>query len=186
MLALRDPVLVGRMVATLDVLERPARHGDRARVNEDEYRSRTASGRLAAGAEHDHRCGRCSPTRSRVRRVLRLRPDRVPAEAGPAAKAPDPHRRRRPPLSARPRSATVGGDPANIPEIRHELADAGRTDDRSSSRRSRSGPVPSISSCSGRAGVLRRGPPWLGRVGDVGREGLAVVEQYAKEIGLSA
>ena len=29
--------------------------------------------------------------------------------------------------------------------------------------------------------------PWLGtRVGEVGREGLAVVEQYAKEIGLSA
>ena len=51
MLALRDPVLVGRMIASLDVLSNGRL--DMAiglGWNEDEYRSRTTSGRRAGGA----------------------------------------------------------------------------------------------------------------------------------------
>ena len=96
-----------------------------------------------------------------------------------------------PRCGARQRSATAGtGDPTNIPEIREELRNAGREDEPFEfSTITLQGPVPldqleQLAAMGVHRVVVT---PWVGtRVGEVGREGLAAVEQYARDLGLSA
>ena len=197
MLALRDPVLVGRMIATLDVLSNGRL--DMAiglGWNEDEYRF--------TNSEWKTRGRRMNETITALRVLFA---DEHPEFHGeffdfaPIGFQPKPVQQPRLPIHiggggppAVRRAATLGdgwyGDPTNIPEIRRELANAGRADEPFEfSTITIQGPVP-LDQLEQMAalGVHRVVvTPWLGtRVGEVGREGLAVVEQYAKEIGLSA
>ncbi len=196
MLALRDPVLVGRMIATLDVLS-----NGRLDLaiglgwNEDEYRFTNNAWKT--------RGRRMNETIAALRSLFA---DEHPEFHGeffdfpPIGFQPKPVQQPRLPIHvggggppAVRRAATLGdgwyGSPMNIPEIRDELRSAGREHEPFEfSTIMLQGPVP-LDQLEQMAeiGVHRVVvTPWVGtRVGEVGREGLAAVERYANDIGLS-
>jgi alkanesulfonate monooxygenase SsuD/methylene tetrahydromethanopterin reductase-like flavin-dependent oxidoreductase (luciferase family) len=118
---------------------------------------------------------------------------------GPIGFQPKPTQRPRLPIHiggggppAIRRAARLGdgwyGNPANIPEIRAELANLGRDHDPFEfSTITLQGPVPQLELEELAAVGVHRVvvTPWPDtRVGEVGREGLDAIERYAREIGL--
>jgi probable F420-dependent oxidoreductase len=195
MMALRDPVLLGRTIATIDVLS-----DGRLDVavglgwSEEEYRF--------TNNEWKTRGKRLNEIITALRVLFE---DDHPEFHGeffdfaPIGFQPKPIQRPRLPIHiggggppAVRRAARLGdgwyGNPANIPEIRAELANAGREHDPFEfSTITLQGPVP-VEQLVGMAqlGVHRVVvTPWPStRVGEVGREGLDAVEHYARDIGL--
>jgi probable F420-dependent oxidoreductase len=196
MLALRDAVMIGKTLASLDVI---------------------SSGRIdmAVGlgwtADEYSYTGNNWKTRGRrmneIIRALRvLWEDEHPEfhgeffDFGPIGFQPKPVQRPMPihiggggPPAVR-RAATLGngwyGSPLNITEVKAELEVAGRGGQRFEfSSITLQGPVPldqleALAALGADRVVVT---PWPGtKVGEVGREGLAAVEQYAKDIGLQA
>lgn len=196
MMALRDPVLLGRTIATVDVLS-----GGRLDLavglgwTEDEYRFTNNDWKTRGKRMNE------------IIRALRvLFEDERPEFHGeffdfpPIGFEPKPAQSRLPihiggggPPAVR-RAATLGdgwyGSPANIPEVREGLAKAGREHDPFEfSTITLQGPVSSDElEHMAALGVHRVVvTPWPGtRVGEVGREGLGALEQYAHDIGLTA
>lgn len=196
MLALRDPVLVGKMLATLDVIS-----GGRIDLavglgwSPDEYtwtgndwkeRGRRMNEIITAlrvlfEQEHPEFHGEFfdfGPMGFQPKPVQRPMPIHIGGGAGPAVR----------------RAGQLGdgwfGNPADIPAIKEELKAAGREGvPFEFSTITIAGPVPADQLDELAAlGVDRLVVVlWPGqKVGTVGREGLAAVEQYAKEIGLTA
>jgi len=196
MLALRDPVLVGKTLATLDVIS-----GGRIDLavglgwtpdeytwtgNEWKQRGRRMNEiiralRVLFEQEHPEFHGDFfdfGPMGFQPKPVQRPMPIHIGGGAGPAVR----------------RAGRLGdgwyGNPADIPAIKKELESAGRADAPFEfSTITLSGPVP-LTTLESMAdiGVDRVVvTPWAtNKVGTVGREGLAIVEQYAHEIGLGA
>ena len=194
MLTLRDAVLAGRTIASLDVLS-----GGRLDMatglgwTEDEYRF--------TGNDWKVRGKRCNE----LLRALRvLFEDDAPEfhgeffEFDPIGFAPKPVQRPLPihiggggPPAMR-RAATLGdgwyGDPSVIPEIERLRVEAGRGEVPFEYSTISLGPVPLADlEALAQVGVHRVVvTPWIGRrVGEVGLDGLADVERYAKEVGLA-
>ncbi|MGE0877943.1 MAG: TIGR03619 family F420-dependent LLM class oxidoreductase [Acidimicrobiia bacterium] len=196
MLALRDPVLVGKTLATLDVISN-------GRIDlavglgwtPDEYswtgndwkvRGRRMNEVITAlhvlfEQEHPEFHGEFfdfGPMGFKPKPVQKPMPIHIGGGAGPAVK----------------RAGKLGngwyGNPADIPAIRDELAANGRRDvPFEFSTITLFGPVPMEQlEAMAALGVDRVVvTPWAGtKVGTVGREGLAVVEEYARSIGLTA
>lgn len=194
MLTLRDAVLVGRTLASLDVLS-----GGRLDMatglgwTEAEYRF--------TGNDWKVRGKRCNEL---IRALRVLFEEKHPEFHGeffdfdPIGFEPKPVQRPLPihiggggPPAMR-RAATLGngwyGTPTAIPEIERLRAEAGRADEPFEySTITLQGPVPPKElEEMANLGVHRVVvTPWLGtRVGEVGREGLDDIERYAKELGL--
>lgn len=195
MLTLRDAVLVGRTLASLDVLS-----GGRLDMatglgwTEDEYRF--------TGNDWKVRGKRCNEL-IRALRVLfeQHRPefhgeffdfDQIGFQPKPVQQ-PFPIHIGGGGMPAMRRAATLGngwyGMPTAIPEIERLRAEAGRADEPFVySTITVQGPVPLADlEAMASLGVHRVVvTPWPGtRVGEVGREGLDMVERYAREIGLT-
>jgi probable F420-dependent oxidoreductase len=194
MLTLRDAVLVGRTLASLDVLS-----GGRLDMatglgwTQDEYRF--------TGNDWTKRGKRCNEL---IKALRVLFEEDAPEFHGeffdfdPIGFEPKPVQR---PLpihiggggpAAMKRAATLGdgwyGEAVPIPEIERLRAEAGRADVPFEYSTISLGPVPMEELEALAAKGVHRVvvTPWSGmRVGEVGREGLADVERYAKEIGLS-
>ena len=194
MLALRDAVLVGRTLASLDVLS-----GGRLDLatglgwTEDEYRF--------TGNDWKTRGKRCNEL---IRALRVLFETETPEFHGtffdfdPIGFAPKPVQQPLPihigggGLPAMRRAATLGdgwyGETTAIPEVERLRAEAGRADLPFEYSTISLGPVPLAElEAMAEQGVHRVVvTPWPGRrVGEVGREGLDDIERYAKEIGLS-
>jgi probable F420-dependent oxidoreductase len=197
MMALRDPVLLGRTLATVDVLSNG--------------RLDLAIGLGWTEAEYRFTNNDWKTRGKRMNEMIRalrvLFADEHPEFHGeffdfpPIGFQPKPVQRPRLPIHvggggppAVRRAATLGdgwyGSPANIPEIREELARAGREDDPFEfSTITLQGPVPfgqleDLAALGVHRVVVT---PWPDtRVGEVGREGLDAVEQYATAVGLCA
>ena len=194
MLALRDAVLVGRTLASLDVLS-----GGRLDMatglgwTEDEYRF--------TGNEWKTRGKRCNEL---IRALRALFEDEHPEFHGEFfdfdAIGFEPRPLQRPlPIHiggggppAMRRAATLGngwyGEAHPIPEIERLRAEAGRADEPFEyTTITLDGPTAAQLDELAAMGVHRVVvTPWIGtRVGEVGREGLDVIEQYATSIGLT-
>jgi probable F420-dependent oxidoreductase len=195
MLTLRDAVLVGRTLASLDVLS-----GGRLDMatglgwTEAEYRF--------TGNNWRTRGKRCNEL---IRALRVLFEDEHPEFHGEffdfdkIGFQPKPLQRPFPihigggGPPAMKRAATLGngwyGDPSALGEIDRLRAEAGRADDPMEYSALTMLEMPPLSKLEALAamGVHRVTiAPWPGaRVGEVGREGLDVVERYAKEVGLS-
>jgi probable F420-dependent oxidoreductase len=194
MLTLRDAVLVGRTIASLDVLS-----GGRLDLatglgwTEDEYRF--------TGNNWKTRGKRCNEL---IRALRVLFEDERPEFHGeffdfdPIGFEPRPIQRPLPihiggggPPAMR-RAATLGngwyGEAGPIPEIERLRAEAGRADEPFEYSTIALG-APSTAELEELAaqGVHRVVvTPWIGeRVGEVGRDGLGVIEQYARSVGLT-
>jgi alkanesulfonate monooxygenase SsuD/methylene tetrahydromethanopterin reductase-like flavin-dependent oxidoreductase (luciferase family) len=194
MLALRDPVLVGKTLATLDVISNgridmavglgwtPDEYswtGNDWTVRGKRMNELIRALRVLFEEEHPQFQGeffRFGPMGFQPKPVQKPMPIHIGGGAGPAVR----------------RAGRLGngwyGNPADIPAIRQELAQAGRQDEPFEfSTITLQGPVPPEQlQAMADMGVDRVVvTPWAGtKVGTVGREGLAVVGQYAKEIGL--
>lgn len=195
MLTLRDAVLVGRTLASLDVLS-----GGRLDMatglgwTEDEY--------AFTGNDWRVRGRRCNELIRALRVLFEEEHPEFHGEFfdfGPMGFQPKPVQRPFPvhiggggPPAMR-RAATLGdgwyGMPTAIPEIERLRAEAGRAGEPFEySTITLQGPVPLAElEAMASMGVHRVVvTPWAGtRVGEVGREGLDIVERYAKEIGLT-
>jgi probable F420-dependent oxidoreductase len=193
MLTLRDAVLVGRTLASLDVLS-----GGRLDMatglgwTEDEYRF--------TGNEWKTRGRRCNELIQALRVLFEEENPEFHGQFfdfGPIGFQPKPVQR---PLPvhvggggppARRRAATLGdgwyGEASAMPEIERLRAEAGRAELPFQYTTISLGapPLAELEDLA-RLGVHRVVvTPWPGRtVGEVGREGLDEVERYAKEIGL--
>jgi probable F420-dependent oxidoreductase len=194
MLALRDPVLVGKTLATLDVISNgridmavglgwtPDEYswtGNDWTVRGKRMNEVIRALRVLFDEEHPEFHGdffRFGPMGFQPKPVQKPMPIHIGGGAGPAIR----------------RAGQLGngwyGNPADIPAIREELTKAGRQDEPFEfSTITLQGPVP-VEQLQAMAdmGVHRAVvTPWPGtKVGTVGREGLSHVEQYAKEIGL--
>jgi probable F420-dependent oxidoreductase len=194
MLTLRDAVLVGRTLASLDVLS-----GGRLDMatglgwTEDEYRF--------TGNDWKTRGRRCNELIAALRVLFEQeRPefhgdffdfDVIGFQPKPVQRPLPIHIGGGGPPAIK-RAALLGdgwyGLPTAIPEIERLRAEAGRSDRRFEySTITLQGPVPlqtleELAALGVHRVVVT---PWPGtRVGEVGREGLDVVERYAKEIGL--
>jgi probable F420-dependent oxidoreductase len=194
MLALRNPVLVGKTLATLDVISKgridmavglgwtPDEYswtGNDWHVRGRRMNEVIRALRVLFEEERPEFRGEFfdfGPMGFEPKPVQNPIPIHIGGGAGPAVR----------------RAGQLGdgwyGSPADIPAIRQELAQAGRSDEPFEySTITIQGPVP-LEELQAMAdmGVDRVVvTPWLGtKVGTVGREGLAVVETYAKEIGL--
>ena len=195
MLALRDPILIGRTLASLDVMSN-------GRLDmavglgwtEDEYQFTGNDWKLR---------GRRMNEMIQCLRVLFEQ--ETPEFHGeffdfpPIGFQPKPVQRPRLPIHvggggppAERRAATLGdgwyGSPMNIPSIREKLKEAGRENDPFQfSSITLQGPVPpeqlqAMADMGCHRVVVT---PWPGtRVGEVGKEGFAMVERYARDIGL--
>jgi alkanesulfonate monooxygenase SsuD/methylene tetrahydromethanopterin reductase-like flavin-dependent oxidoreductase (luciferase family) len=194
MLTLRDAVLVGRTIASLDVLS-----GGRLDVatglgwTEDEYRF--------TGNDWKTRGKRCNEL---IRALRVLFEDERPEFHGeffdfdPIGFEPRPIQRPLPihiggggPPALR-RAATLGngwyGQADAIPEIERLRAEAGRADEPFEySTIALDAPGTAHLEELAAKGVHRVVvTPWLGeRVGEVGRDGLDVIERYARSVGLT-
>jgi alkanesulfonate monooxygenase SsuD/methylene tetrahydromethanopterin reductase-like flavin-dependent oxidoreductase (luciferase family) len=194
MLALRDAVLVGRTIASLDVLS-----GGRLDLatglgwTEDEYRF--------TGNDWRTRGKRCNEL---IRALRVLFEEDTPEFHGeffdfdPIGFAPQPVQQPLPihiggggPPALR-RAATLGdgwyGEVTPIPEIERLRAEAGRADEPFEYTTISLGavPMPELEAMAAQGVHRVVVTPWPGRrVGEVGREGLAEIESYAKDIGLS-
>jgi probable F420-dependent oxidoreductase len=194
MLALRDPVLIGKTLATLDQLS-----GGRIDMavglgwTADEY-SWTGNDWTVRGKRMNE-----------IIRALRVLFEEEHPEFhgelfdfGPMGFQPKPVQRPMPihigggTVAAMRRAGRLGdgwyGTPEAIPQVREELAKAGRENAPFEfSTITLQGPVPKDQlQAMADMGVHRVVvTPWPAtKVGEVGREGLAAVEDYAKEIGL--
>jgi len=194
MLTLRDAVLVGRTLASLDVLS-----GGRLDMatglgwTQDEYRF--------TGNDWKTRGKRCNELIAALRVLFTEDAPEFHGEFfdfDPIGFEPKPVQQPLPihiggggPPALR-RAATLGdgwyGETHVIPELERMRAEAGRSDLPFEYSTVALGPVPLAElEAMAEQGVHRVVvTPWPGRrVGEVGREGLADVERYAKEIGLS-
>jgi probable F420-dependent oxidoreductase len=196
MLGLRNPVLIGKTLATLDRIS-----GGRIDLavglgwNADEY-TWTGNDWKIRGKRLDE-----------VMRALRVLFDEEHPEFhgdlfdfGPMGFQPKPVQRPMPihvggfSAAAIRRAAWLGngwyGNPTAIPEVKQELKRAGRDHEPFQfSTITLNGPIPRAElQAMADLGVHRVVvTPWSAtKVGHVGREGLAAVEAYAKEIGLEA
>lgn len=194
MLALRDPVLIGKTLATLDVISNGridmavglGWSADEYRWTGNDWHTRgkrmnetIAALRVLFEQEHPEFHGEFfdfGPMGFQPKPVQRPMPIHIGGGAGPAVR----------------RAAQLGdgwyGNPADIPAIREQLHANGRGNDPFEfSTITLQGPV-SLAELNALAalGVDRVVvTPWIGtRVGEVGREGLDVIEQYAKSIGM--
>lgn len=195
MMALRDPVLLGRTLATVDVLS-----GGRLDMaiglgwTEDEYnftgndfktrgkRTNEMIGVLHALFEQEHpefhgEFYDFPPIGFQPKPIQKPLPIHIGGGGTPAVR----------------RAGRLGngwyGNPAEIPQIREELAKAGRENEPFEFGTITFGVVP-LEQLEQMAemGVTRVVvTPWPDKkAGEVGREGLDALEQYAREIGLSA
>jgi probable F420-dependent oxidoreductase len=193
LLALRDALLAARTVASLDVLS-----GGRLDLavglgwNEAEYRF--------AGAQWSHRGKKLDET---IRAMRVLFEDETPEfhgeffDFGPLGFQPKPIQKPFPFIigggtpPAERRAGKLGngwyGRIESIPAIRQHLAEAGRSDEPFSFSAVTFGLV----SVAELEAMVEKGvrsavvTPWPGRkVGEVGREGIAALESYARSIGL--
>jgi probable F420-dependent oxidoreductase len=193
MLALRDAVLVGRTIASLDVLS-----GGRLDLatglgwTEDEYRF--------TGNDWRTRGKRCNELIEALRVLFEQDAPEFHGEFfdfDPIGFAPKPVQRPLPihvggggPPALR-RAATLGdgwyGEVTPIPEIERLRAEAGRADEPFEYTTISLGavPMPELEAMAAQGVHRVVVTPWPGRrVGEVGREGLAEIEAYAQEIGL--
>lgn len=194
MLALRDAVLVGRTIASLDVLS-----GGRLDLatglgwTEDEYRF--------TGNDWRTRGRRCNELIEALRVLFEEDAPEFHGEFfdfDPIGFAPKPVQRPLPihvggggPPALR-RAATLGdgwyGEVTPIPEIERLRAEAGRAEVPFEYTTISLGavPLPELETMAAQGVHRVVVTPWPGRrVGEVGREGLAEIEAYAEEIGLS-
>ncbi|MBV9995854.1 MAG: TIGR03619 family F420-dependent LLM class oxidoreductase [Caulobacteraceae bacterium] len=196
LLALRNPVLVGRTIASLDLLSNGRLDlGVGLGWTADEY-SFTENEWTTRGRRMDEL----------IRCLRALFGQDTPEFHGeffdfpPIGFEPKPVQRPRLPIhvggfgpAAERRAAALGdgwyGSPANIPAIRERLKAEGRAGDPFQfSAITLSGPV----SLEAMEEMARQGvhrvvvTPWPGtKVGEVGEEGLAALERYARDIGLA-
>jgi len=195
MLALRDPILVGRTIATLDFLSN-------GRLDMAVGLGWTADEYKFTGNDWAARGKRMNEM---IRCLRALFDQETPEFHGeffdfpPIGFQPKPVQRPRLPIHvgggggpAERRAATLGdgwyGAPHNIPSIKQKLKEAGRENDPFQfSTLSLAGPVPMEDlQALADLGVHRvMVTPWPNsRVGEVGAEGFAAVENYARQIGL--
>lgn len=196
MLALRDPVLVGKTLATLDVISNgridmavglgwsPDEYswtGNDWAVRGRRMNEMISALRVLFEEEHPEFHGEFfnfGPLGFQPKPVQRPMPIHIGGGAGPAVR----------------RAGKLGdgwyGDPADLPAIREALAEAGRADvPFEATTITLGGPV----SRDQLAALADQGvdrvvvTPWpANKVGTVGREGLDAVRRYAEEIGLDA
>jgi probable F420-dependent oxidoreductase len=196
MLALRDPVLIGRTLATLDVISNGRIDiavglgwseleytwtGNDWKVRGKRMNELIHALRVLFEQEQPEFHGQFfdfGPMGFRPKPIQRPMPIHIGGGAGPAVR----------------RAGQLGdgwyGSPGDIPAIREELTKAGRAGEPFEfSTITLDGPIP-LEELQALAdqGVHRVVvTPWPGtKVGEIGREGLSTVEQYAKDIGLTA
>jgi probable F420-dependent oxidoreductase len=197
MLALRDAVLVGRTLATLDVLSN-------GRIDLAVGLGWAADEYAFTGNEWKTRGKRMNELIQALRVLFQAERPEFHGEFfdfPPIGFQPKPVQRPRMPIHvgggghpAMRRAATLGdgwyGTPEAIPEIRALLAEAGRENEPFEfSTITLQGPVARDQLVHlAEMGVQRVVvTPWVGtKVGEVGREGLADIERYAQDIRLSA
>jgi len=194
MLPLRDAVLAARMVASLDVLS-----GGRLDLgvglgwSEEEYRF--------TGNEFSKRGRKMDESILAIRACFERDEPEFHGEFydfGPMGFEPKPVQRPLPILvgggtpAAEKRAALLGngwhGAASSIPRIKAHLAEAGRADEPFQFSSITLGPVSRDELETLAAQGVQRAvvTPWTGRkLGEIGEEGLADLERYAKQIGLA-
>jgi probable F420-dependent oxidoreductase len=194
MLPLRDPLLAAKMIATLDVLS-----GGRLDLavglgwSEGEYRF--------AGVEWKDRARRMDEIIKAMRVLFEEETPEFHGEFfdfGPLGFEPKPIQKPLPIIigggtpPAERRAGRLGngwhGAAQSIPAIRQHLAEAGRADEPFKFSTITLGAVPraELEALAEKGVQTAVVTPWRAKVGEVGREGFADLERYAKEIGLTA
>jgi probable F420-dependent oxidoreductase len=192
LLALRDAVLAARMVATLDVLS-----GGRLDLavglgwSEAEYQF--------TGLDWKQRARRMDEIIVAMRELFDSDTPQFHGEFfkfGPLGFQPKPTQKPLPIIigggtpPAERRAGRLGdgwhGPADSIPAIRQHMAEAGRGDAPFKFSTITLGPVsrPDLEVMAGKGVQTAVVTPWFAKVGEVGREGLADIERYARDVGL--